>query len=177
MKSFFITVFSLFCFSVSAQVDSYQEDIIKYLNVNGTYQQYDQAYDGMFDVLKRNFSGANIPNEVWANLKKNRKQSIDDVIQFLSFAYRKQFSQTEINELYAFYTTEAGKKMQIDPGLLTSEENELLANFYKSDLGKKMDSVKVELASDISEISSHWSRDLFASKMSALVKLGYDTRQ
>lgn len=177
MKSFFITVFSLFCFSVSAQVDTYQEDIIKYLNVNGTYQQYDQAYDGMFDVLKRNFSSADIPDKVWTDLKKNRKESINDVIKFLTFAYRKQFTQTEINQLHAFYTTEAGRKMQIDPSLLTSEENDQLAAFYQSDLGKKMDKAKVELAADISEISSHWSRDLFASKMSALVKLGYDTRQ
>ena len=52
MRSIFLTVFSLVCFTGIAQVDEFQKDIIAYLNVNGTQQQYDQAYEDMFDVLK-----------------------------------------------------------------------------------------------------------------------------
>ena len=71
---FFLTLFLSFYFSVSAQIDSFQEDIIGYLRINGTYQQYDQAYDQMYTVLAPQWESANVPEEVWEDLKKNREE-------------------------------------------------------------------------------------------------------
>ncbi len=177
MKTIFLTVFSLICFSVSAQVDAFQQEIINYLEINGTPEQYEDAYDGMFDVLKQNFQTANVPDEVWTQLAKNKDESIDEVIKFLSFAYRKHFTQSEISQLTDFYKRSAAQKMVTREGGITEGENAELTDFFKSDLGKKVEATRNALAVDITEISSHWSRDLFAVKMSELIQQGYSPQQ
>jgi len=176
MRSFFLTLFSFVCFSVVGQVDAFQQDIINYLKINGTQQQYSGAYDEMFDVLKRNFASANVPEKVWEELKTDKKESLEEVTNFLTFAYRKHFTQEEINAMMNFYSTSAAQKMVQQTGDLTEQDHQKIAAYYESDVAKKLDSKKAELAEDIAEISSHWSRDLFAAKMSELIKRGYAPR-
>ncbi|NNM23576.1 MAG: DUF2059 domain-containing protein [Flavobacteriaceae bacterium] len=177
MRSTFLTLFSLICFSGFGQVDAFQQDIIDYLKVNGTQAQYSEAYDEMFTVLKKNFETANVPENVWQDLRTNKSESLDDVIEFLTFAYRKHFTQDDIHKMEAFYRTEAAQKMIRNTGDLSEKEHKAISAYYESDVAKKVDSKKVELANDISEISSHWSRDLFSAKMSALIKMGYVPHQ
>ncbi|MEL6811763.1 MAG: DUF2059 domain-containing protein [Bacteroidota bacterium] len=173
MRSFFLTLFSLICFSVVGQVDAFQQDIVDYLNINGTQQQYSGAYDEMFDVLKRNFASANVPESVWDELKTDKRESLKEVTNFLTFAYRKHFTQEEIKAMTNFYSTSAAQKMVNQTGDLTEQDHQKIAAYYQSDVAKKLDTKKSELAEDIAEISGHWSRDLFAAKMSELVKKGY----
>ncbi len=173
MRLFFLTIFSVFCFSVEAQVDSFQQDIINYLNINGTEQQYSAAYDKMFDVLLPQFETANVPESFVKELKKDKAESLEEIIKFLTFAYRKHFTQEDIQKMTEFYKTKAAQKMVHKTGELTEADNAEISKFYGSDLGKKIESKKTALSEDIAEISGHWSRDLFSEKMSALVKNGY----
>jgi hypothetical protein len=128
-------------------------------------------------VLEEQFASANVPKEFWQELQANKKKSLDEVIAFLTFAYRKHFTQQEIAQMYAFYKTEAAQKMMDQSAELSYEENEQLAVFYDSDVGKKVDAKRYELSQDITEISSHWSRELFAEKMKALLSAGYTPKQ
>ncbi len=177
MRSFFLTLFLTICFSVTAQVDEYQQDIVNYLSINGTYDQYSVAYDDMFEVLKKQFQTANVPDSKWEEMKKDKNESLKEVVNFLSFAYRKHFTQEEINKMYKVYNSKAAQEMMSSQGTLTRNGNAEIDAFFDSDLGKKIAMKRNELSQDIGEISGHWSRDLFAAKMSDLIKSGYSPKQ
>ena len=176
VRSLFLTFFCCICFSGYSQVDTFQESIIEYLNSNGTETQYAEAYDQMFDVLKRQFVEPKVPEEVWSELKEGKAESIQELISFLSFAYRKHFTEEDISKMNQFYNTEAAQKMVLKTNNLTKEESEQVAAFFNSELGQKIAAKRQDLSVDIAEISSHWSRDLFAKKMGILVKKGYSTQ-
>jgi hypothetical protein len=174
IRLLFLTLFCSICFPLSAQVDAFQENIIEYLNNNGTENQYGDAYEEMFDILKEQF--LDVPDKEWSELKVGKDESVQDVIKFLAFAYRKHFTEGEIVTMTNFYKTEAAKKLVAGSNDLTNEDNDKIMAFFQSDIGKKIESKGEALSVDIAEISSTWSRELFAEKMSALIKKGYSTK-
>ena len=176
IRPLLLTLFCSICFSVSAQIDSFQQNIIDYLNSNGTEVQYSEAYDGMFDVLKKQFVNPVVPDEVWIELKQGKDKSVQEALAFLSFAYRKHFTEGDIVKMTEFYKSEAGQKMVNHAPDISAEDNDKINAFFSSALGKKIDTKREALSVDIAEISRSWSRDLFAAKMSILVKKGYSAR-
>lgn len=174
IRFLFLTLFCTICFSLSAQVDAFQENIIAYLNSNGTEKEYSDAYEDMFDVIKKQF--LNVPDEVWSELKVGKEESVQDAIKFLAFAYRKHFTESDIEEMTNFYKTESAKKLVSESNDLTNEDNKNIDEFFQSDIGLKIASKTEELSADISVISDTWTRELFAEKMSALIKRGYSTK-
>jgi len=176
IKSLLLTVFSLFCFSMIGQELSRQESIIKYLTINGTHAQYESAYDQMFDVLEQQFKGANVPAEVWTEVKSNKPMAINQVVSMLASAYRDSFNKNDINNLIDFYSTGTGQQVLQDPTKLTKEQNQELANFHGSVTGTKMFEVRPKLEKDIAQISEYWSRDLYKSTMDALLAKGYQAK-
>lgn len=175
IRFLFLTLFFTFCYATIAQEDPYQEDIITYLNNNGTRDQYNNAYESMFEVLKKQFAVSSVPETVWKDLQKDKKKSMDEIVNFLSFAYRNHFTHEEINAMNEFFSTEAAKQMMKDPSKLNTSQKDEISAFYASDLGIKIEKKKPELSKDIMDISEHWSRDLFAAKMKSLIELGYST--
>jgi hypothetical protein len=169
-----LTLFCSIYFPLSAQVDAFQENIIEYLNSNGTEIQYGDSYDELFNILKEQF--LDVPDKEWSELKVGKDESVQDVIKFLAFAYRKHFTESDIVEMTNFYKTESAKKLVSGSNDLTDEDQENINEFFKSDIGKKIESKRDALSIDIAEISNTWSRELFAEKMSALVKKGYSTK-
>ena len=173
MRGFFLTIFLALSFSTVAQVDSYQRDIINYLTINGTVEQYGVAYDELFEVLKKQVASPDTPETFWKTLKEGKEESLDELIFLLSFAYRKHFTQDEIGELTKFYKTDAAQKMIFNSPNLTEEDNNIITDFYNSDVAKKVEVKHDDLSKDVSEASSTWSRELFSEKMGAIVKGGY----
>ena len=170
----FLTLFCSIYFPLSAQVDAFQENIIEYLNSNGTEKEYSDAFEDMFDVIKKQF--LNVPDEVWIELKVRKEESVQDAIKFVAFAYRKHFTESDIVKMTNFYKTESAKKLVSGSTDLTNEDQENINAFFQSDIGKNIASKRVALSADVEEISNTWSRELFAEKMSALVKKGYSTK-
>ena len=167
-----LTVFFSVCFSASAQIDDFQKEVINYLNINGTRQQYGEAFEEVFPLLKRNFSKFDIPNKEWEKLRKDKTEQVDEVIRMLSFAYRKHFTREEIAAMTQFYETEAAQKM-IKQKSLSASETKVVQDFFNSEVGEKIETVRPALSKDVEIISSDWSKELFGSKMSTLVKDGY----
>lgn len=173
MRAFFLTFFLALTFTVSAQVDSYQRDIINYLTINGTVEQYGLVYDELFKVLKKQVASIDTPDTFWKTLKEGKEESLDELIFILSFAYRKHFTQDEIGELTKFYKTDAAQKMISNSPNLTEEDNDIITDFYASDIAVKVEAKHDDLSKDILEVSSTWSRELFSEKMGVIVKGGY----
>jgi len=176
MKAIFVSIFLFFFHIMFSQVDNFQKDIVDYLRINGTEQQYNNAYNSMFDVLKRNFEKAEVPDKVWVELHNDKEKSINEVLSLLSFAYRNHFSQEEILEMSSFYETESAQKL-LTKEALSEKDNILINEFFTSDVAEKLADKRKDLSVDISEISTHWSRDLFAIKMEELIKNGYSPNE
>jgi len=177
IRFLFLTLFCGICFSVSSQVDSFQQNIIEYLNCNGTDTQYAQAYDDIFEVLKKQFTVPEVPEEVWRELKVDKAESVQNAIVFLTFAYRNHFTEAEIIDMTTFYQTEAAQKMMLNASNISKEENVQIQTFLNSKIKKKMDAKQEALLVDIDEITRHWRTDLFAEKMKILIKKKYSTKQ
>ena len=172
-RSFFLTIFLAICFSSLAQVDDFQKKIIECLQMNGTKTIYELEYDKTLQLLYKQFITANAPESFWNELRSDRTKKVDDLIPILAFAYRKHFSEDDINEMNVFYRSETAQLWQEFPDQLTEEQQNEVASFLKSDAGKKIISHEDDLKEDMDEISAHWKRELFAEKMGILIKNGY----
>ena len=177
MRPFFLTLFLTICFSVNGQVDAFQKEIIDLLQCNGTQEKNNVAYDEVFVVLKKNFETAIVQEDLWVMLKTDRMESLATLTQFLSFAYRNQFTRSEIAEMTVFFQSEAAQKRIEGIEELTEADIKKIDDFNDSAIGKKWEAKQEALAVDMAEISGHWRRDLFSEKMSILVKKGYMPRQ
>lgn len=172
IRFYFLTLFLTICFSVNAQ-NGFQQEVISYLTTNGTVTQYNGVYDDMLGVLKQQFAKANVPQTEWDALKGDKSKAVDQVIRMFASAYRKHFTQDDISKMNAFFSTDAGVQMRLDPDGLNKEQRLQVGEFYNSEVAKKLDSVKVDLTTDVSQISEYWSRDLFNATMNSLIAKGY----
>ena len=173
VRYFILTLFLTFNFTLSAQGDTRQTDILNYLTINGTHEQYGDAYEQMFEVIKQQFAGAEVPSSVWVELKQTKSDEVQKIVVLLSSAYRKHFSGDDITAMLTFYKTDAGKQMMANMGGMSQEQNKELTAYLMSDVGKKLDAVRPELVQDISQISEYWSRDLFMDTRKKLIEKGY----
>jgi len=172
-RSFFLTIFLTICFSTSAQVDDFQENIIECLQLNGTKAIYEKEYDNTLQLLYKQFKSANAPESFWDELRSDKAEKVDGLIPNLAFAYRKHFSKDDINGMIDFYKTETANLWLETPSQLTEDQQNEVDSFLNSVIGKRMISKENSLMKDMDEIASHWKRDLFAEKMSTLIKSGY----
>ncbi|OAB81793.1 DUF2059 domain-containing protein [Cochleicola gelatinilyticus] len=173
IRSFFLTLFCALSFTVSGQEDAFQQDIVKYLSINGTTSQYDNAYDQMLTMLQQQFADSKVPPTEWQTLKNNKAEAVGEVLTLLASAYRKHFSENDIAEMIAFYESDAAQKMLFDQASLSEAEQVFINSFYNSEVGKKIKQSRQALATDISQISEYWSRDLFTNTIDALAAKGF----
>jgi len=173
IRTLFLTIFSLICFSVSSQVDSFQQDIVNLLNVNGAEKQYSEAYDKIIVVIQTQFSGSKVPEAVWKGIMKGKKKDIEEGILFGGFAYRKYFSEENISKMTAFFKTDAGKQFVKDSTLLTPDQEKEVASFYKSSAGKKIKKTEKALALDMKKVVADWRKEIFVTTMTTLINKGY----
>lgn len=99
IRYLFLTLFSVFCFSAGAQTDKTQIDIINSLTVDGTYTEYSEVYDNMFDVLKAQFRPANVPAQEWTLLMANKDESITEGLTLLAAGYQNQLNEADISKI------------------------------------------------------------------------------
>jgi len=173
MRAFFLTLFLTIYFSATAKIDAYQQEIINCLNINGTTQEYSVVYEELFVKLKERVASPETPESFWNKLKKGKKESIDELIFTLSFAYRMHFTQKEIAEMTKFYKTEAAQKLISKSSNFTEEDYEIIKDYESSDVANKIKTKQVELSKDISNIVREWNTELFAKKLGAIAKAGY----
>ena len=173
ISAFFLTIFLGLYFSVAAQVDEYQDDIISLLNSNGTIQVYDFEYEKTLVSLNLRVAAKDTPDSFWEKFREGKKESLDELISILAFAYRKNYSQPEIKELLNYYETSAAQKQIKNEKEFTKEELKIIKDFNASDIAETVIAKKEILAADAKDISSEWTKELFAKGMGALAKAGY----
>ena len=170
---FFTIVFLFFSAGIKAQKTTYVEDTMKYLELNGTTKQYNQAVDQLFVMLKQQYATANIPDTVWAELETVKPQELIKIKSLLVSAYRGNFSQEEVQEMIEFYDSPAGRQLVVDPTAMSSEQKDAFTLFTQSEIGKKIGTSKESLSLMVSEVSELWSRDLYKNITEQLQSKGY----
>ena len=73
ISAFLLTVFLGLYFSVAAQIDVYQDDIISLLNCNGTIQKYDFEYEKTLVSLRVRVAAKDTPNSFWEKFREDKK--------------------------------------------------------------------------------------------------------
>jgi hypothetical protein len=114
---------SLFCLavlliaavSVKAQADSFDADIVKMQQLNG-------SADAMFSQIVMQFKSVKpgVTDEQWAAVKKDVYDvEVAELNKQLIPIYKKHFTQDEVKAIIAFYESPAGKKLSEKTPLVT----------------------------------------------------------
>ena len=82
-----------------AQETDYRQDVLQYLELNGTTEQYSGAIDQLFELLKRQYASHKIDTEVWNTLRTESEGEIGRMKAMLVSAYRGTYSQGDIKNL------------------------------------------------------------------------------
>ena len=172
---FAFVLFSMF--QVSAQETTYRQDVLKYLEINGTTQQYSGAIDQLFDLLKRQYANHNIDAEVWDTLRAESAGEVGRIKAMLVSAYRNTYTQKDIQNMISFYQTEAGKLLLSNQAKMTDAHRNDASFFYNTETGKKILSKKDEISRSVGEVSQIWSRDLYKMMVDKLAEKGYVMQQ
>ncbi len=176
MRVLFLTLFLTVYSSVFGQIDSFQDDIIECLTINGTPEEFSPEYDQTMEVLYGQFKSANAPEKFWVELRSDKEDKVKELLQILAFAYRKHFTNEEVKSITAFYKMETAQLMLNDNKALTEEQKCEITDFENSETGQKINSVQGKLSNDMAEIVRDWKSELFAEKMKKLIKNGYRPR-
>ncbi len=113
-----ILFFGINCFSQSAEKINNIKDIIE---ANGTAELSDSI--GREVIKKYNKTVLNAPDEFWFKLLNEFKQNA--LTRYYIPFYDKNFTDEEIKELKAFYTSPLGKKLTLNLSQLNKQKEEL----------------------------------------------------
>ena len=176
MRILFLTLFLTIYSSIHGQVDSFHEDIIECLSINGTPQEYNWEYDQTMEVIYEQFKSSNAPEIFWNELRSDKEEKINELLPMLAYAYRKYFTKEDIQLITALYKTDTGKLMVEDFSALSEEQKCEINDFENSEIGLKIATVQKNLSRDMAVIVKDWKTELFAEKMKKLIKNGYRPR-
>jgi len=173
IKKLLIALLFITSFSSIAQEETFHQEVLRYLNINGTADQYTNATSGLFDLLKQQYSSKNVPSDVWTELEGEKPQAVNRVLNMLVSAYRGSYGKEDIQNMLAFFETSTGKQLLLDKTSLNADQQKEAATFYNSATGQKILESEQEIGKNISEISEIWSRDLYRSMVDKLAEKGY----
>lgn len=173
MKKLLFALFFLCSLQFNAQETSYHEDVLRYLTMNGTANQYGEAINQLFDLLKQQYKDQNVTEEVWSGLKKETSPEVNRILNMLVSAYRGTYEHEDIKNMMKFYETGTGKQLLADKTALNYEQQKEASVFYNSSTGQKILTSEQQIGRRVGEVSEIWSRDLYRSIIDKLADKGY----
>jgi hypothetical protein len=105
----------------NAQETQKEEDILKFLNINGGREASEMMLNQVFEAFKKLKS--DVPPSFWEKARK--KFTVDELQADLVPLYSDLFTHQEILDLIAFYESETGKKMANLTGEITKRSMQI----------------------------------------------------
>jgi len=176
MKNTFLRliVFVFICSQAIAQERTFTASINHYININGTSEQYSDAIDQLFIMLKKQYDSKKVDQATWSELETEKENALNQIKVMLASAYRSHFDHDNINDLINFYESPAGRQYKVDSVQLTEFQKDQITFFYQSDTGKKLQEQSTSLNKTVSQISESWSSQLYLKMKSKLANKGYE---
>ena len=161
-------IFLLITITCCAQKTTFSEDVVTYIENNGTANQYNYAYDELLKMLANQFPETDSNAKGWEYMNSSKDKHVSEMIALLAPVYEKNFTHDEIKSMNAFYLTDAGKQLVTDGSNLSESQKKEVNDFYSSTTGKKIMEKQPVLAAEISKVSEDWSRGLYETALSML---------
>ncbi|WP_299767659.1 DUF2059 domain-containing protein [uncultured Dokdonia sp.] len=177
MKKLLFVLFFLSSLHFNAQESTYHGDVLRYLTMNGTANQYSAAIDQLFELLGKQYKDQNVSSDVWSELKKETTPELNKILNMLVSAYRGTYEHDDIKNMIAFYETPTGKQLLADKTALDYEQQKQASVFYNSPTGQKILTSEQQIARRVGEVSEIWSRDLYRGLVDKLAEKGYVMQQ
>lgn len=172
-KIFTLLLFISLSTASFAQVDIYSEDVKKCIKSNGTMSYYEDVMEQMYEMLKVQFTDKNVPDIVWAEIKKGKSDTMEELAQMIVSAYRGHFTHEDVKKLNVLYASKAGKNM-FKNNALTEGDKVVLNEFYKSETGRKVTGSQDSMNDAMSKISEMWSSSTYIGVIALLSEKGYN---
>jgi uncharacterized protein len=117
-KLILLSLVSLTLSAANAQTDSYSKALKKYMEVSGSMQSFQVAIKSILGNFKNMKAG--VPDEFWKEAEAEfSTTSIDELVTLLTPSYKKYLTESDLNEIIAFYSSPIGKKLaESTPGLM-----------------------------------------------------------
>ena len=161
LRAVVFSIFLLSALSLEAQDSDIIPKVAKYLESNGTINQYKDAYGQLLNLMEKQYPKSDKNGDGWLYLEKNKTKALAEIKDLLVPIYVKNFSEDEITEMYSFYTSDAGKQLVKDRTKLTAPQKKAADSFFTSKVGLKIQSKQQVLSQEISGVSEYWSKDLY----------------
>lgn len=124
-RSFFLSATLVLCaLSLHAQTEDYTRKLKKMFEVSGTEQAYQAAIDQTLNITREQYP--EVDQEFWTELRAEfRQTSIDDLTEMLAPVYNKYLSETDLDDIIAFYSSTAGKKLAASNPMIMQESMQI----------------------------------------------------
>lgn len=106
-KSLLILSFCVLSLSANAQSTSKSQKINQLMELTGSGKMAIQMMDQMMNSFKSSYS--TVKNSFWEDFRKEIKA--EDITNMIIPIYDKYYTETDIDQLIAFYNSPIGKKM------------------------------------------------------------------
>jgi len=139
MKQLVFILFLAFgAMATNAQSTTYEQDVLKLMEVNGSAASYNIAFDQL--VAQYKTMKPNVPQEFWEAARRDVfNKEIVELNKKLIPIYEKHFTHEEIKQLIAFYTSPLGKKLT-EGTTKIGKESMQIAQTWGMSLGSKLNS-------------------------------------
>ncbi|NNL08395.1 MAG: DUF2059 domain-containing protein [Croceitalea sp.] len=124
-------------------------------------KQYKEAYRELLNLMERQFPKSNRNSNGWLYLERNETKALAEIRDMIIPIYIKHFDEADVDDMQAFYTSDAGIQLVKDRTKLTAAQQESVNDFYDSKVGQKIKEKQQLLSVEIAGVSEYWSKDLY----------------
>ncbi len=110
MKFRLVFVFLFASLFIQAQNTTYDKDIKKFMELNGTMGQYREGTSQLIVMLKEQYKDAKVTDNIWKEIEISAQNSLVGLKTDLVIVYKKFFTHKEIIELNTLYEKEVAQK-------------------------------------------------------------------
>lgn len=113
----------------NAQVpDSYKATLLKMFTASGTDQSYKSAIDQMLSMFQA--QKPEVPEEVWNEFQiQFMNTSLNDLAEMLAPVYQNHLTESDLEDIIAFYSTPTGKKFANSTPMIMQESMQIGQNW------------------------------------------------
>jgi len=106
-----------------AQENNFDQDILRFLEVNGSKQTMEPMVNQMIKQFRSMKSG--VPEDFWTLLKLDLTADMTDLMKKMVPIYKKHLTHEEIKGLIEFYESPIGKSFTSKSGLIMQESMQI----------------------------------------------------
>lgn len=174
-KIILLTLTGLLYLSATAQKErNFTESINYYLTINGTEEQYKNAIDQLFVMLKQQYANKSVSEPIWEELQSGNEIALNQIKVMLASAYRSHFDHEDLKNMIEFYESPAGRQLIVDPTAMNQDQKDKMTLFYGTPTGVKINEQKQSLHEMVGQISESWSSQLYLNIKEKLAVKGYE---